>query len=167
MKIHFLPGIDPKTEQWANDLLKELGAANGAATVQRYLHWESADIPVQREAEIERLKGCSMNLLIGKSLGVGLGLRACIQGIIKPERAVFIGTPLTSLVKQGHDMRAMVKGAGVSSLYIQQKDDPLGGAASLQETLPDCKIVEVPGEDHQYTDIKLLVRHIQEWLNKG
>lgn len=166
MKIHVLPGIDPKTEQWANNLIKQLGTADGSVTVQRYLHWESTDIPVQRNKEIERLKGCSMNLLIGKSLGVGLGLRACIKGIIKPEKAIFIGTPLTSLLKQGHDLKSMVKDAGVPSLYIQQKEDPLGGAASLQNTLPDSRIVEVPGGDHQYMNIELLVNHIQKWLQK-
>lgn len=164
MKIHVLPGIDPKTEQWAIKLVHELDASSGSATVQRYLHWESAEIPVQREAEIERLKDCKMNLLIGKSLGVGLGLRACIQGIIKPEKAVFIGAPLTSLIKQGHDLESMVTKADVSSLFIQQKDDPLGGAAMLKATLPDSQIIEVPGNDHQYQDINQLIRHIEEWL---
>lgn len=167
MKVHVLPGMDPKTEQWANSLVQELGVAAGSATVQRYLHWESADASVQREAEIEKLKGCSMSLLIGKSLGVGLGLRACIKGIIQPEKAVFIGTPLTSLVKQGHDLKLMVQQAGVSSLYIQQKDDPLGGAASLQESLPETRIIEVAGSDHQYNDIKQLIDHIHEWLRNG
>lgn len=164
MKIHVLPGIDPKTEQWANSLIQELRIDRSTATVQRYLHWQSDTGHVNREKEIERLKRCTMDLLIGKSLGVGLGLRAIIQGIIKPEKAVFIGVPLTSLIQQGHDLQSMVDAADVTSLYIQQTDDPLGSARSLGKTLPDSQIIEVPGSDHQYADINTVVTHILKWL---
>lgn len=167
MQILVLPGIDPQTERWAKQLVAELGAAGQGATVQRYLHWQSNDTQVQREAEIDRLKGCTMELLIGKSLGVGLGLRASIKGFINPARAIFIGTPLTSLIKQGHDLQEMVQKASIPALFIQQKSDPLGGSASLREALPHRQIVEVPGSDHQYGDIRLLASHIQNWLRAG
>lgn len=164
MNVHFLPGIDPKTEEWAQTLLRELGFLGDTATVQRYLHYEGVDIPVQRDEEIKRLAGRSIDLLFGKSLGVGLGLRACIEGVISPEKAVFIGLPLTSLMKQGLDVRAMVEKAQIPALFIQQVDDPLGGAASLREALPTAKIIEVAGNDHQYSDVKELATHIQGWL---
>lgn len=167
MNVHFLPGIDPKTEEWAQTLLQELSFSGDTATVQRYLHYEGPDIPVQRDEEIKRLAGSSIDLLFGKSLGVGLGLRACIEGVISPQKAVFIGLPLTSLVKQGMDVRAMVEKARVPALFIQQKDDPLGGASSLRQTLTTAEIIEVAGNDHQYSDIKELATHIQGWLKVG
>ena len=70
MKVHVLPGIDPKTEQWANKLIQELGIADDSATVQRekeiLLMGNRMDIrPLEVMAELNHL------LSLGRTSGHG------------------------------------------------------------------------------------------------
>lgn len=169
MKIHVLPGIKQKTEAWAYKLLKELVTGDSTATVQRYLHWDSGeDSCLKSGDELERLKGCDMDLLIGKSLGVMLGLQACNKGIVSPKKAIFIGTPVTAFPEESLDLRQLTSDLAIPVLYIQQKDDIVGSATGLREHLTaDVELIEIPGNNHQYKDIKLLARNINKWLGSS
>lgn len=165
MKIHVLPGIKQKTEAWAHKLLHELGASENSCNVQRYLHWDCDDDCLQSANELERLKDCEMDLLIGKSLGVMLGLQACQQNIIHPAKAVFIGTPVTTFIEENLNLGQLSADLKIPTLYIQQKDDIVGSAADLRESLEsNTELIEIPGHNHQYKDIKLLARNIKKWL---
>jgi len=171
MKIILLPGINQKTEKWAAGLISELALPNSSATIQRYSHWEGdGERCMMLESEVERLKGVEVDLLIGKSLGVVVGLQACRRGFITPKQAVFIGTPVTSFLEENLDLAAQADRLGIPALYIQQKDDVVGTSAMLCAQVgkaPQATIVEVPGNNHQYKDLKLLTRHIQKWLGKS
>lgn len=52
-------------------------------------------------------------------------------------------------------------------LFIQQINDKAGSGDSLREEIADLplvELVEIPGEDHLYSEIKLLAKHIKHWL---
>lgn len=171
MNIIVLPGISQKTEKWAANLLTEMAVPDSTATIQRYIHWQCAgDQCLQLENEIERLQGCAADLLIGKSLGVIIGLLACQRGVIRPRQAIFIGTPVTSFKEKSLDLRQLANNLASPALYIQQTDDIVGSAASLRErigTAPMAKMIEIPGNNHQYKDLKSLARHIRKWLGSA
>jgi hypothetical protein len=171
MNILVLPGISQKTEKWAADLLTEMAVPDSTATIQRYSHWQCADDQCLRlEEEIERLQGCAVDLLIGKSLGVMIGLLACQRGIITPRQAIFIGAPVTSFREKSLDLRQLASDLNIPALYIQQKDDIVGSAASLLEQISAAamaKIIEIPGNNHQYKDLKSLARFIRKWLGSA
>ncbi|RPH44075.1 MAG: hypothetical protein EHM86_00255 [Desulfobulbaceae bacterium] len=169
MNIFALPGINQKTERWAANLLNELAAPDRSMTVQHYRHWDSDDAQcLSLHDEVDRLKGCDIDLLIAKSLGVMIGLQACDQGLITPQRAVFIGTPVTGFREQNLDLRQLVGHLDIPCLFIQQTNDIVGSSASLRQeisALPMKEILEIPGDNHQYKDLKLLARHIKKFIS--
>lgn len=168
MNILALPGINQKTEKWAANLLQELAAADRQMTVQHYGHWDNGgDQCLNFHAEVERLQGCDVDLLIAKSLGVMIGLVACSRGIIRPSQLVLIGTPVTAFREQNLDLRQLVSGLAGPRLFIQQAHDIVGSCASLRNAvggIESVEIVEIPGDNHQYKDLKLLARHIRKLL---
>ena len=169
MNILALPGISAKTERWATNLLNELAAPDRTMTVQRYQHWDCGDAEqcLNMTGEVGRLQGCAVDLLIAKSLGVMIGLQACAQGFITPQRAIWVGTPVTSFRESNLDLRQLVASLNIPTLFIQQTDDVVGSCASLRAAVVDIplvELVEIPGNNHQYKDLKLLARHIKKCL---
>lgn len=168
MNILLLPGIQQKTEKWGEGLIAELALPDSTSTVQRYSHWEGGgEQCMMMPAEIARLQGQTVDLLIGKSVGVMVGLLACRQGVLSPQQAVFIGTPVTSCREENLDLYQLANELAIPALYIQQKDDVVGSSAMLCQQIGKASqttLVEVPGNNHQYKDIKLLTRHIRKWL---
>lgn len=169
MNILALPGISPKTERWATNLLNELTGPDRTMTVQRYTHWD-CDNPEQcldLDGEVQRLANSPVDLLIAKSLGVIIGLQAGAKKLITPGKAVFIGTPVTSFTENNLDLRQLTASLAVPILFIQQKNDIVGSAASLKaaiDGLAMVELVEIPGDNHQYKDLKLLARHIRKFI---
>jgi hypothetical protein len=59
--------------------------------------------------------------------------------------------------------------ASVPVLLIQQTNDKVGGYQTLATLIPtsgSCRIVEVPGNDHVYSDINLLKEIIEIWYRE-
>ena len=168
MKIFALPGISQKTERWATNLLNEFASAEHTMTVQHYLHWDCDDSHcLSLDEEVERLRGCEIDLLVAKSLGVMIGLTACSREIITPRQIVCIGTPVTGFLEKNIDLRQLVTKLDTPCLFIQQAHDIVGSCASLREHIsgiPQVEVVEIPGDNHQYKDLKLLARHIKKRL---
>jgi hypothetical protein len=165
MNIFALPGINPKTERWAANLVQEIVAPDQTFAVQRYKHWD-CDECLNLPEEVERLRGMSIDLLIAKSMGVMVGLIACGKGLISPQRFVGIGTPVIAFDEDKIDLRQLVSDLAVPGLFIQQTSDIVGSCARLRQAidgLPMVGVVEIPGENHQYKDLKLLARHIRRW----
>ncbi len=167
MNILALPGISQKTEKWANALLAELAVEKSTVMVQHYLHWDCGDDQCLKFAEeVERLRGMAVDLLVAKSLGTMIGLAACEAKLIAPRRAVLIGTPVSGFKENNMNLRQMAD-IGIPCLYIQQQDDIVGSAAALEKEiagLVGVVLVRIPGDNHQYKDIKLLARHMRRWL---
>ena len=170
MNTLVLPGINQKTEKWAGQLAVELALDQGSTTIQRYGHWQGGgDQCLDLEGELERLAGQEVELLIGKSIGVIIGLQACHRRIITPRRTILIGTPVSTCLEENIDLTGMAATLAIPALYIQQKDDVVGTSAMLCQQVgqaPLATVVEVAGNNHQYKDIKLLVRHIGKWLTE-
>ena len=168
MKIFALPGISQKTERWAINLLNEFAPPDHTMTVQHYRHWDCDDTHcLSMDEEVERLRDCEIDLLVAKSLGVMIGLTACSRGLIAPRQIICIGTPVTGFRENNIDLRQLVTNLKVPCLFIQQTHDIVGSAASLREhisDIPQVDLVEIPGDNHQYKDLKLLARHIKKRL---
>ena len=169
MNILALPGISPKTEKWATNLLNELTGPDRTMTVQRYKHWDCEDPGqcLELEGEVRRLAGAPVDLLVAKSLGVIIGLQAGARKLIVPGRAVLIGTPVSSFVEKDLDLRQLTADLAIPILFIQQKNDIVGSADKLRaavDGLPMVELVEIPGDNHQYKDLKLLARHIKKFM---
>lgn len=169
MNILFLPGIAQKTEAWAEKLMQELAFTHCQLTIQRYDHWDSeGEGCMQLEREIDKLHGAAqVDLVLAKSIGVVVALMAINRGVIRPAKVVLIGTPVLSCAEENVDLQSLAGDLAIPALYIQQKDDVVGSSGALCAEVGKAAlatVIEVPGNNHQYKDLKLLCRHIHRWL---
>lgn len=164
----FLPGINPKTEIWAKKLLDEVSPQDNSK-IQRYAHWqgESASGTMNLDEEALRLRGTNTETLIAKSMGTILALKCLAENLVTARRVICIGTPVENFDLQFSETIRDLRKITLPILFIQQKEDIVGSYARLCSALHgifDCsQIVEVPGNDHLYKDIKMLARLITKW----
>lgn len=168
MNIHFLPGLDPKTEAWAEKLMGELSVERDHLSIQRYDHWqEPGSRNIEIETEIEKLQRVTVDLLIAKSIGTVLALFAVKNKVVRPQKMVLIGVPVLSCARENIDLKRLAEELRIPALYIQQKDDVVGSSDALYTEVgkaPLAQIVETPGNNHQYEDLTLLCRHMEKFM---
>ena len=169
MEILILPGNDPRTAIWADDLQQELKfATRKIVHIQRYLHWDDPQKqPINFEREVERLAEFDAEIVIAKSFGVMVGLLAYSKKLIKPKRIIGIGTPVLGFKKLNMDLQGLITKLTIPCLLIQQTNDKVGSFQSLSKAVGNNAILElreIPGDDHIYSDVKLLGELIENWL---
>jgi hypothetical protein len=161
-----LPGRDEATQAWLQALFDELGGADLQCRVQRYGFWDSG-APVDIEPEAARAAATAADCVVAKSLGTLVALTAWAGHGLRPQRSVFIGTPIAHYqAQQLALLRGYCNAGGV--LFIQQTDDVTGKFAAIDALagkLPGCAVLEVAGSDHRYDDIAASGATIAGWLN--
>jgi hypothetical protein len=163
MKLIGLPGRNAETEAWMTGLLEDLSFGQHAASVAHYRHWDDSSEPDLLH-EASRLTISDADLVVAKSMGTLVLLTHCLRGS-RPFRAVFIGTPLKAY---SSEKLASLKSFAdqTPSLFIQQKSDIAGSFAGLEPVVRECAkatLVQIPGEDHIYSDTDELGLIIENW----
>lgn len=165
MHVIALPGRNPQTESWMTQLVKTLEIGQDQTDIIHYKHWDEGgqpDVPY----EVARLKDLTPDLVIAKSIGTMLCMRAYGTAGFRPFKTVFIGLPLRAFAPfQKQNLVNICR--QVPTLCIQQTADANGSYAQVSALLADvklCNIVEVPGGDHAYSDLGELKRLIETWL---
>ena len=161
MNVVALPGRRIETEAWLKSLLE--AAEYPDAKVTRYRHWDT-ETEASVAFEAERLSNESPQLVIAKSLGTVIAATAYSSNQFRPAFGIFIGTPYAAL---GEDDVLLLRryAANVTTLFIQQAEDPGGPAAALAAALQLHRgsVAEVPGSDHLYLDIVALADIVRRW----
>jgi len=145
-----------------NELVGALGL--GQAVTICYRHW-GADIEPDVSFEAGCLQNQSINLVLAKSLGTLVATTAYSSFSFSPSRPVFIGTPLRSVAPDVLELYAKFTD-NVPTLFIQQTADFTGSYMELNAITQEfarCDTVEVPGDDHSYSNIPALVAIIEPW----
>jgi hypothetical protein len=161
MKIIGAPGIKPETVEWMSRLTDAL-QFSAAVEILKYRHWQSGDeADVKHEAR--QLAQRRPDLVIAKSLGSMIAATAFESEGFQPGQAVFIGSPLNRFGESDYRrLSAMLR--GVPTLLIQQDRDPTGSFRELRNHVgnpPNCRLVEVVGNDHIYTNIDELAEIVR------
>ena len=164
MRITALPGRRIETEAWLKGLL--VAAKYPDAKVTRYRHWDT-DEEASVAFEAERLSSQSPQLVIAKSLGTVIAATAYSLHQFRPAFAVLIGTPYDAL-KDDEFQFLRRFAASVHTLFIQQAQDPGGSADRLVVALKvnRSSVVEVPGNDHLYSDTNASVSLLDRWTKQ-
>jgi hypothetical protein len=155
-----LPGNHISQREWIRAVEAALRDMFGAGQILEYTHWDDPDTStIDLEQELGRLPavvGARRDwILFAKSAGVMLGLMAVQRGLLSPEAAVLVGTPMTWARNYQVDLATWIASLPGYTLYIQQEADPTGSAAELDAALSDCQscrydLVVVPGDNHDY-----------------
>ena len=162
MKILGLPGVKIETKEWMQSLFSALGANSFESKIHLYRHW-SDNVEADIDYEASCLENLSVDLVIAKSFGTLITTHTFASFNFKPKTAVLIGSPLK---RHGLDNFGLLKRfvESVPTLFIQQTSDFNGSYGELKEvvqTYPNGSIVEVPGNDHIYSNIEELQKIIR------
>lgn len=161
MQVAGLAGRHPETESWLRSVL--LAAKLPAEGITRYRHWD-ADVEASVSFEAQRLDGFAPALVVAKSFGTRIAAAAFVRHKFRPRAAVLIGTPYQAV--EGGDLVLLQQFAnGVPTLFIQQVQDPGGSSAQLAISLQlsGAEVVQVPGNDHMYSDTAAVAEIIVQW----
>jgi len=165
MKILGLPGINPVTEQWMKQLLGALDLNQSEVVVQQYECWSHPGSGMNLEKESSIATKSNPDIVIAKSIGIRVLLRAIANGLISTNAFVLIGIPIQGY--SNNDLSVLNKLCALkSTIIIQQTDDPLGTYSMLTSTISDtslCEMVEIQGNDHHYSNIAELKLIIEQW----
>ena len=90
---------------------------------------------------------------------------------IKPTACIFAGTAVGWAQATQENFDSWLQDYSVPTLFIQKTSDPAIAAEDLNELLTDSnaqnyKLLEIPGDNHDYEDINLLVNSSLEFMNK-
>lgn len=165
MKILGLPGINPATGSWMQQLLGSVDLGQSDIKIQQYQCWSRPGSGLNLEYEAEVSGQTAPDLVIAKSIGTRVVLYAFARELLQANGYVFIGVPLRGF--SGDEILSLKNFcASVPVLLIQQTDDKAGSYSNLVSVITadaTCKIVDVPGSDHVYSDIGLLKKIIESW----
>jgi hypothetical protein len=168
MQILGLAGRKESTEAQMRNLLSIIDLGQSRVSLQQYGFWDNeADSPnpdVLPEAEIAAKSGAE--LVVAKSFGTLVTLVANERYGFKPAKCVFIATPLRRY--EAENRVSLLEGFAMHTpiLFIQQTDDFNGKFSALESVVgkyKHCTVIEVPGNDHVYGDVKELKRRIEDW----
>jgi hypothetical protein len=161
MNILGLPGVNPATKKWMQELLIGLSGDSIDSKIQEYRHWsDNSDVDIDYEANC--LKESSADLVIAKSLGTFVSTYAFDVYNFRPRKAVFIGSPIRRHSSGNYELLSKFVET-VPTHFIQQTSDFNGSYSELSnivQDLPNATITEVPGEDHIYSNFDELQKII-------
>lgn len=165
MKLIILPGNAKSNEMWANDSADAFSDTSADIHQQRYSHWDTGEKLIDFDAELKKLSEAVKNehgyVIFGKSAGAMLAIYGVYKGEIKPERCVFVGLPIHWASKYKFPLDEWLEKFDVPTVLAQQSEDPLASFNEVRSLLSKLKkdnmrIVEIPGNDHEYNDFSLI-----------
>jgi hypothetical protein len=165
MRIHGLPGRRPDTQAWMGRVLQALPFPADARSVQAYRCWSAPGAELSFDEEAALLLAARADLLVAKSIGTRIALRASHATDFAARAAIFIGTPIDSFPPPARATLAAFASAR-PVLFVQQAQDVTGRAEALRAALAGAaraSLVEIPGSDHAYSDVTLLATIADAW----
>ena len=94
MKILGLPGINQVTEQWMKQLLGAIDLNQAEVVVQQYECWTNPGSKFNLERESCITAKSNPHIVIAKSIGTRVLLRAIANGLTSANKVVLIGIPI-------------------------------------------------------------------------
>ncbi len=178
MEIFIVPGNNIKNKEWG-ELLKEYIAKKESTTnvfLHKYAHWEKGEEMIDIEKEIERFSEKISKkknfVVVGKSVGTMVCVEAIKRTKEVPQKTLLMGIPVTWAKENNFNIEDIFSNLFGQVVVLQNKEDPITSAKEakifLKEVgaLKDIYFKEVPGENHDYNDFKLIFKIINSVTKK-
>lgn len=173
MNALLLSGNSLRNKDWIY-LVKQAVAGNFDKTVVLdYDHWQSGSPLINLEAEEAKLAASKDNLgefvVIAKSAGSLLATKSIYDGVLQPSKCIFMGVALAMVEREKLDFATWIKSVKCPVLFIHNVNDPVASSEKLKTYLQanppaDYKIVELPGDTHDYDDLDNINRLVKEFV---
>ena len=163
-------------KRWIEEVEKTLKPLFDKTYIHYYKHWEDKSPVIYLDYELEEvskvLSGYKDYAVFGKSAGTLLALKGINDGILKPEKCIFVGLPVEWGKFYGFEVDEWVLGYSLPTLFIQKSQDPVLYYDDLvryleEQNVSNHKTVEVPGFDHFYEDLDHLRELTEEFCATG
>lgn len=163
MKYIFLPGNSASNKEWIDRLAQEFDTPK---EVVHYSHWGSNENDLDFNTELKKLAGLSNDeyIVIAKSAGSILALKAIEEGILNVKKCFFVGFPMLYISKLDVNIQKLLDN-DIESVFIQKRKDYQIGFDELKAQIPEIKesssfiLYERDGEpndNHHYADTSYL-----------
>ncbi len=169
MKIVILPGNHIINRKWVNSIDGPLKKRFEKVSVLHYAHWGEKEVLVNLEKEINNIP--NDEVILAKSVGTILALKAVYEKKISPLKCIFIGTPIDWAEKNNMDPKKYLDNFVVPTLFIQNSKDPTCTSNDLKELLmkknvKNYSLYEFEEESHDYENFDKIVTLIGEFVKK-
>ncbi len=173
MNALLLSGNSLRNKDWIHRVGDAFRPLFDKITVHDYAHWESGAPLIDLSLEQDRLAKTAADLgdfiIFAKSAGAVLATKCVHDGTLKPQKCVFAGTALGMVKDQKLDFPVWLKKIDCPVLFIHNAHDPVGSFAELKLYMEangpkDYKLVELPGDTHDYDDLAGLNKLVKEFV---
>lgn len=176
MNALILGGNNPHNKEWVQQLHAALAPLFTTVVTHDYAHWAAAGSSIEFDHELRAIqreaRAIDDFVVIAKSAGVLLCLKGMAENIIRPDKVIFMGVPL-SFVRQHaleHEFDSWLKKLTEPMLVIQNSHDPVGSAGEVDRYIKSVispslvTFAELPGNTHDYVDFHPLATHIANFI---
>ncbi len=165
MNLILLGGNSLQNKTWIKEVEMVFKPDFDSTRIQYYDHWQTGEKVIGFDKELEKmvssLAGQKDYVIFAKSIGTFLTLKAVHRKLINPKKCIFVGTPV--LWSRAHNFGAdeWLEGYSIPTLFVQKTLDPVMHFADLKTLLEQLavknyRLVEIPGESHDYESIDQL-----------
>ena len=164
-----LSGSSKRNKEWIYRINQIFYDIFKDTIVHNYKHWEDDSVDINLDYELEIISKEVSNfepyVIFAKSIGSVLALKGIDSQLLKPTRCIFVGLPLKIIIEDCIPFFEWLDNVNVPVVIIQNKNDPFGSINEVKIYIintknNDIKILEVPGDSHDYDDLDMLRRLI-------
>ena len=155
--ILILGGHSKNNILWVKEMEK-LFSNDYNVNIIKYDHWNSNE-EINFETELSKISNIKdIDIVLAKSIGILVTIKAIKQNIIKPEKIIFMGYPLEALKADNIDVKDDIIDVNNNNItLIQQTNDPQGSFEEIKKIFNDkISVVEINGNNHFYDDYQNL-----------
>ncbi|MEI6237390.1 MAG: hypothetical protein WCP03_02210, partial [Candidatus Saccharibacteria bacterium] len=139
MNLLLFGGNSIRNKDWINQCAKEFQPLFKICKVHHYEHWQKQEdsIDIPKELHNIALEVINFNnyAVFAKSIGMILAARAIYEGIIKPQKCIFLGLPIGVINKDKNAISDYFKSIKKPILFIQNNNDPVGSDEQVRNYL--------------------------------
>lgn len=158
VKVILLPGMSKENKSWIRDMALLLRPLASSISVHHYDHWyENRTFNFNDELErlIQTIGKEKEYVLIGKSAGAALALKAIKDKRASPCASILMGLPVNWARERHLPLESWLHGGSVPTLFIQNEKDPAFSYALLDALVKKSKRMHsathaLPGTTHDY-----------------
>lgn len=160
-------------KSWVFEVEAKLGDLFERTYIHVYKHWTDNKPLINLDFELSKLgevlKEFEDYTIFAKSAGTLLTLRGVHEGVLAPDKCIFVGLPVPWGVQNKFDCNTWLQNYSISTLFIQKSLDPASSfedvkALLLDKEVANCDLRELPGDTHDYEDLNLLRELVEQFM---
>lgn len=138
MEIIYLSGNSLDNKSWIRKV-KENFDDFSKGEILNYDHWQNGHKWIDLKRETEKLKELvkdkSDYYIFAKSIGTILTLKGISENFLKPKKMIFCGFPYQAGIREGLEMREILRNLTTPVVFIQNEFDPVGNFEEILKIL--------------------------------